>query len=342
MTTVGYIIVALLVFGLMIFIHELGHFLVARACGVCVHEFSMGMGPKIFGWKGKKGTSYNLRLFPLGGFVSMKGEDEAAEGEDSFSQKRPWQKFLIVAAGASMNILLALLLMLMLVLLTPNLASTVVYSFGDGATSSAWLQSGDRIVEVNGSKTHTGNEVVYEIAHDGYKPVDLVVVRGGQTLTLSGVVFPTQISSGMVYGKMDFVVYAEAKNIGTVLKHTFFRSLSTVKMIWESLLDLVGGRVGMEAVSGPVGVTTAISDAAKSGFTQLLYLVCVLSMNLGVFNLLPLPALDGGRLVFILWEMIAGKPVNPKYEGMVHFIGILVLFGLMILITYKDIVNLFG
>ncbi len=241
MTTVGYIIVALLVFGLMIFIHELGHFLVARACGVCVHEFSMGMGPKIFGWKGKKGTSYNLRLFPIGGFVSMKGEDEAAEGEDSFSQKRPWQKFLIVAAGASMNILLALLLMLMLVLLTPNLASTVVYSFGDGATSSAWLQSGDRIVEVNGSKTHTGNEVVYEIAHDGYKPVDLVVVRGGQTLTLSGVVFPTQISSGMVYGKMDFVVYAEAKNIGTVLKHTFFRSLSTVKMIWESLLDLVGG-----------------------------------------------------------------------------------------------------
>lgn len=342
MTTVGYIIVALLVFGLMIFIHELGHFLVARACGVYVHEFSMGMGPKIFGWKGKKETSYNLRLFPIGGFVSMKGEDEAAEGEDSFSQKRPWQKFLIVAAGASMNILLAFLLMLVLVLLTPNLASTVVYSFGDGATSSAWLQPGDRIIEVNGSKTHTGNEVVYEIAHDGYEPIDLIVVRNGQTLTLSGVVFPTQISSGMVYGKMDFVVYAEAKNIGTVFKHTFFRSLSTVKMIWESLLDLVGGRVGMEAVSGPVGVTTAISDAAKSGFTQLLYLVCVLSMNLGVFNLLPLPALDGGRLVFILWEMIAGKPVNPKYEGMVHFIGILVLFGLMILITYKDIVNLFG
>lgn len=342
MTTVGYIIVALLVFGLMIFIHELGHFLVARACGVYVHEFSMGMGPKIFGWKGKKETSYNLRLFPIGGFVSMKGEDEAAEGEDSFSQKRPWQKFLIVAAGAGMNILLAFLLMLVLVLLTPNLASTVVYSFGDGATSSAWLQPGDRIIEVNGSKTHTGNEVVYEIAHDGYEPIDLIVVRNGQTLTLSGVVFPTQISSGMVYGKMDFVVYAEAKNIGTVFKHTFFRSLSTVKMIWESLLDLIGGRVGMEAVSGPVGVTTAISDAAKSGFTQLLYLVCVLSMNLGVFNLLPLPALDGGRLVFILWEMIAGKPVNPKYEGMVHFIGILVLFGLMILITYKDIVNLFG
>ncbi len=341
MATVGYIIVALLVFGLMILIHELGHFLVARACGVCVHEFSMGMGPKIFGWKGKTGTCYNLRVFPIGGFVSMKGEDEAADGEDSFSQKRPWQKFLIVAAGACMNILLALLLMLVVVLFSSNLASTVVYSFGEDATSNEWLQPGDRILAVNGSKTHTGNEVVYEIAHDGYEPIDLTIVRDGQTMTLADVVFPTQISSGMVYGKTDFVVYAEAKNIGTVLKHTFFRSVSTVKMIWESLLDLVGGRVGMEAVSGPVGVTTAISDAARTGALQLLYLVCVLSMNLGVFNLLPLPALDGGRLIFILWEMVTGKPVNPKYEGMVHFIGIILLFGLMILITYKDIVNLF-
>ncbi len=342
MTTILYIILAILVFGIMIFIHELGHFCVARAFGVKIKEFSMGMGPRIFGWTGKDGTDYNLRAFPIGGFVSMKGEDEVAEGDDSFANKKAWQKFLIVAAGAAMNILLAMIIMTGLVIATPKLASNVIHSFSEDATSNAMLMAGDKIVKINGTGVHTGNEVVYEIAHDGYEPVDVTVIRDGEKLVIEDVVFPTQMSQGIAFGSMDFVVFSEAKSFTSVVKHSFYRSISTVKMIYDSLLDLVGGKIGMDEVSGPVGVTTAIGDAAKTGGSQLFYLVCVLSMNLGVFNLLPLPALDGGRLVFILWEMIAGKPVNQKYEGFVHFVGIMILFGLMIVITFKDIAKLFG
>lgn len=341
MTTVLYIVLAIVAFGVMIVLHELGHFLTARACGVKVHEFSLGMGLRLFGWHGKDGTEYNIRVFPIGGYVSMKGEDEEEAGEDSFSEKKPWQKFIIVAAGATMNILLAMAICLGLAL-SGSIGNTVISQFSSTAISNEWLEVGDRILEVNGTRVHIADEVAYEILHDGYEPIDILVERDGEEILLEGVTFATQSADGMLFGGRDFVMMPVEKTVGNVLKHVWFKSLSTVKMIWESLLDLLRGRVGMEAVSGPVGVTEAIGEAASTGAYQLFYLLSVLSMNLGVFNLLPLPALDGGRLVFILFEMIFRRKVPQKFEGAVHFIGIVLLLGLMVFVTFKDIVKLFG
>ena len=325
----------------MIAIHEAGHFFAARACGVKIHEFSLGMGPRLFGWHGKDGTDYNLRLFPIGGYVSMKGEDEDAEGEDSFSQKKSWQKFIIVAAGACMNILVAMVLCFALSF-SDGIGSTVVHSFYEGAVSDQWLEVGDRIVEVDGAKTHIATEVAYAIMHDGYEPIDIVVIRDGERVLLSDVQFGTMTESGMVLGNRDFVMYRAELTLGNLLKHTWYRSLSMVKMIWESLVDLLIGRMGMEAVSGPVGVTDAMVTAAKGGASQFFNLLAVLAMNLGVFNLLPFPALDGGRLVFILFEMIFRRKVPAKVEAAIHTAGILLLFALMIFVVFKDIVKLFG
>ena len=341
MATFLYVLLAVLVFGVMILIHEAGHFLAARLCGVKVYEFALGMGPRIFGWRGKGGTNYNIRLFPIGGFVSMKGEDEDAEGEDSFSNKSAWRRFVIVAAGAFMNIILGIIITFSLVL-SSTLGSTVVAEFTEGATSSAWLMTGDEIIAVNGSAVHTATELSYEILHDGYKAIDITVIRNGEKVELSGVTFPTLSASGMLYGATDFRVFAEEKDVLSVLKHTFFRSVSTVKMIYESLVDLVIGRVGMDAVSGPVGAAGAITEAARTGAEQFFYLVSILTMNLGVFNILPLPALDGGRLLFILFEMIFRKKVPARFEGAVHFVGIVILLGFMVLITFKDVVSLFS
>ena len=325
----------------MIAIHEAGHFFAARACGVTIHEFSLGMGPRLFGRQGKDGTNYNLRLFPIGGYVSMKGEDEDAEGEDSFSQKKLWQKFIIVAAGALMNILLAMILCFALAI-SDGVGTTEIAEFNKNAISSEWLMPGDRIVEVNGVKTHIATEVAYEIMHDGYEPIDIVVERGGERITLRDVQFGTLTEAGMVLGKPDFKMYGAERTLGNLLKHTWYRSLSMVKMIWESLIDLFIGRVGMEAVSGPVGVTDAMVTAAKDGASQFFNLLAVLAMNLGVFNLLPFPALDGGRLVFILFEMIFRRKVPAKVEGAIHTVGILLLLGLMIFVVFKDIIKLFG
>ncbi len=341
MTTVLYILLAILAFGFMIAIHEFGHFCAARACGVHVHEFSIGMGPRLFGKAGKSGTEYNLRLFPIGGYVSMKGEDEDADGADSFSRKKAWQKFIIVAAGALMNILVAMILCFALSI-SDGIGSTVVHSFYDNALSSQWLEVGDRIVSVNGTKTHIATEVAYEIMHDGYEPIDIVVIRDGARVTLEGVTFGTMTQSGVLYGNRDFVMYRAELTPGNLLKHTWYRSLSTVKMIWESLIDLLIGRVGVEAVSGPVGVTDAMVTAAKSGASNFFNLLAVLAMNLGVFNLLPFPALDGGRLVFILYEMLFRRKVPAKVEGAIHSVGMLLLLALMLFVVCKDVIQLFG
>ncbi len=341
MTTFLYILLAIVAFGVLIAIHEAGHFTAARLFGVTVYEFSLGMGPRLFGWTGKTGTKYNLRLFPIGGFVSMKGEDEDADGEDSLSQKKAWQRAIVVAAGAAMNILLGIIISLGLVL-GGEIGTTVVSGFGENSVTDEWLKIGDEIVEINGTAVHTYDELAYEILHDGNAPLDMVVIRDGERVVLKGVVFPTHTEEGMTVGVRDFGLELEKKSVPTVIKHTFFMAFSTVKMIWESLIDLIVGRVGFEAVSGPVGVTEAIGTVAEAGVYNLFYLLSVLTMNLGVFNLLPIPALDGGRLVFILFEMIFRRKVPEKFEGAVHFVGIVILMGLMVLVTFKDIVKIFS
>lgn len=341
----GYIVIALLIFGFLIFIHEGGHFLAARIFGVQVDEFSIGMGPKIFSKKSKKtGTSYSLRAFPIGGFVSMPGEDEQSDLPNGIDKKPAWQRFIITAAGAFTNIVVGLIVMFILVLSTRSLASNRIHSFieQDGISSSqSGLAVNDKIVAVENVRTHTGNEVAYEIMHSATEPIDITVIRNGEKIVLEDVAFGTFTESGVVFGNVDFKVYSDDPTFFNCLYHAWFRSLSTIKMIWDSLLDLITGRYGMDAVSGPVGVTEAIGTAAKSGVATLVNLAVVISMNLGVFNLLPFPALDGGRLVFILFEMITRRRLNPKIEGYIHLVGITLLMLLMIFITAKDIVSLF-
>ena len=337
------VILALIVFGILIFIHELGHFLVARACGVTIREFAVGMGPKICSWNSKKySTQYSLRLLPIGGYVSMVGEDEDSDDENAFNRKNVWQKMAIIVAGPLMNILLAILVMFVMVAGFGSLLSTTVGDFTEVAISDdSGLMIDDTILKVNRVRVHTGNELVYEIMHQGDRPMDLTVLRDGEKIVIQNVVFPTFSESGATFGEADFKLYAEPKTVFNVVRHGFFRSFSTAKMIWDSLIDMIGGRYGVESMSGPVGITQEIGKAARAGFSTLLYMCVVISMNLGIFNLLPIPALDGGRLFFRIIEAIrGGKPLKPEWESYIHMIGIFVLLALMLLISFKDVIGL--
>lgn len=353
MQTALYWLLAFFVFGLLIFVHEMGHYLTARACHVKIYEFSIGMGPKMITYESKKtGIKYSIGVFLFGGYVSMAGEDEESDDPNAFSRKPAWQRFIIAAAGGVVNLLFGFLLVLLCVALsgsalgstrvanpyphTPQYEDVTVIPAADSG-----IMAGDIILAVDGKRVHIADELSYEIMHNGNAEIPLTIRRGDETLTLN-VKFATKEESGITYAIPGFVVQAEERNVGSVLHHALHRSLSTVKMIWDSLFDLIRGRYGMEAVSGPIGVAGALSDAAAANFLNFLYLVAVISVNLGVVNLLPLPALDGGRLLFLLFEMIARRPVPVKYEGIIHFVGLILLLLLMVAITFKDLVSLFS
>lgn len=338
----------------MIFIHELGHFVTARLSKVTIYEFAIGMGPTIFSWKSKKyDTKYAIRLLPLGGFVSMAGEDGECDDENAFNKKPCWKRFIILAAGATMNIILGFILILTMLTTTAIsnrnenglglLASNTIHSFTENAISNSenGLMPGDKVVKVGNVSIHTGNELSYEIMNQGYESLEITVIRNGEKKVLNDVVFGTFTESGAVFGQLDFVVYGERFTFGSLMKHTFFNSLSTIKMVWDSLGDMLAGRYGLDAVSGPVGITNQMVETAKAGPANFLYLVAIITMNLGVMNLLPFPALDGGRLVFVMWEMITRKKPSPKVESIIHAAGFMILMAFMVFIVFKDIIQLF-
>ncbi len=364
---------ALLIFGAMIAIHEFGHFLAARACKVKINEFAIGMGPKILGKRSEKsGTLYSWRAFPIGGYVSMEGEAEASDVDGSFSKKPAWQKLFISLAGPAMNIILGFVLTFVLVIGLRDssgnilLSSTQIAEFDEkiaisleGSEGSDALRIGDTVIKVGDTRVHTGNELIYEISMQGgtaeqiydqeqsaYRYVvklDLTVIRDGETVVLKNVRFPADNSSGIItMGSPDFFVYREAATFGSIIKHTWFRSLSSVKMIWDNLVGLFTGRFGIEAMSGPIGTTEAIATVAADGWYSLLYFVTIITMNLGVFNLLPILPLDGGHNLFHIYELIVRKPAPKKVEIALQIVGVVLMFGLMIIVSIKDIIGLFG
>lgn len=305
-------------------------------------------------------TVFSLRAFPIGGYVSMLGEDSASEDERAYCNKKPWQKIVISIAGPAMNIILGILCMCILVGVDASggrsLASNTVgefintVSYEDGqeisfvSTSdkcSEPLMIGDKIIKVGGVCTHTGNELVYEISHKAYKPVDLTVERNGEIIVLNDVVFPTYESGGVTFGDVDFKVYGERSSFANIVKHSFFRSFSTVKMVVDSIVDMFSGRYGLDSISGPVGVASAVGEAANAGIYSLLYLFTFITMNLGIFNLLPFPALDGGHIILYLYELIARRPVKKEFEQAVNFIGLVILMAFAFIVMLKDIFNLF-
>ena len=354
LSTLFYLALTFFLMGILIFVHELGHYLTARACKVTIHEFSLGMGKRLCGFTSKKtGIQYSLRLFPIGGYVAMAGEDEDKEGEEddpnAFNKKNVWQRLIILVAGAAMNVITGALAMLILVggmtVAGYKLPSTTVADFTPGASSYVTgLETGDKILRVDGVRVHTGYDLSYEIMFNGYKPVDVVVERDGKEILIPQVVFPSGIEDGIELGSMDFYILAGESSVGNVLKTTWYRSVSSIKMVFDSIKGIVTGRFTLASMSGPIGVSSAVADVASQPMAvwNILYLFALIAMNLGVMNMLPIPALDGGRVFFRIVEILHfGKPINPKFEATVHGVGMTLLLMATAVIAFKDMFRLF-
>lgn len=445
LTTIALILIGVLLFELIIFIHEFGHFITAKKSGIKVNEFSLGMGPKIFSFE-KGETKYSLRIFPIGGFCAMEGEDEESPEPRAFNNAKVWKRMIVVIAGAVMNIILGFVLMFVVVVQQDAYSSTEVQSFPETSFSSCTgLQSGDVIKKINGYgistsmdfnypistaelKTVDGstleiykedcgnnlynmavslvqdknnklsdeqvskvnellskstNEIVkakskedaFSVYENYYKEIndacgikdykvekiveketrkrytaDILVERNGEEKLLKNVQFFTYTTkdNSDPQVSIDFYVKPIEKTFGSVISQTFKQTISTCKMIYASLGGLLTGKFGLKDMSGPIGiasaVTTVASESLSSGFmsavNSIIYVMMIITVNLGLFNMLPFPALDGGRFVFLIIEAIRGKSVPRKVEAIVNGIGMGLLILLMILITANDIFKL--
>lgn len=340
------IILAILVFGFLIFIHEFGHYIFARIFKVTITEFSIGMGPKLLWYDSKKtGIKYAISAIPFGGYVAMVGEDGESEDPNAFNKKPCWQRLIITVAGAAINIIAGVIAIIILSSII-NIGGTKVAAFPETeyivSSEDSGLMAGDEIIKVDGKRVRILDELSYEIMRRGTEPLDLVVIRDGKEITLNDVRFPTDEDQGQTFGIMDFQVYRIEKNFGRVIGYSLSKSVLIVRMCWESIFDLITGRYTLAAVSGPVGISEAIGTAASQGAASLLSIVGLISINLGVMNLLPLPALDGGRTVMILAEMITRKKIPANIEATINMVGLAILLGLSFIIMIKDVIGLFG
>ena len=333
-------LVAIALFLVLIIIHEFGHFIAAKLLGVKVNEFAVGFGPKLFSKQGKE-TKYSVNLIPLGGYCAMEGEDEDSGDNRAFCNKKPWRRFIIIAMGAIFNLILGLVIVAITLAPQEAFNSTVVAEFKENAVSSeSGLMVNDKITEVEGRKIFSTYDLSYAFTNVKDGKIDMTVIRDGKHVELDDVTFNSSEEDGISYLEVDFYVYGIKKTVGSYIEQTFATAASYCAVVWRSLIDIIGGKYGISAVSGPVGVTAAIGSAAKVSLANLLPIMAIITINLGLFNLLPIPALDGGRLLFILIEMIFRKPVPQKYEAAVHAAGFAVLIAFMLFITAKDIWSL--
>lgn len=333
-------LLAVLVLFAVIIIHEFGHFITAKLCGIRVNEFAVGFGPRLLHKKIGE-TEYAWRLIPFGGFCAMEGEDEESDDPRAFGNQKAWRRLLVVLAGAVFNLLLGFILAVCIVLPQERFATTQVAQFDEDAVSvKSGLQVGDVIVSANGRSVFTTYDLSYLLSTDEDGALDFVVEREGEEIELNAVQFDLTEEDGQRHIRLDFLVFGEERSFGSVVKNSFLTTLSYGRVVYMSFLDLLGGRLGLNDMSGPVGITAAIGDAARQSLKNVLSIACLITVNLGIFNLFPLPALDGGRAVFLLLEMIRRKPVPAKYEGWIHAAGFALLLFLLVLISFKDIVRL--
>ncbi len=368
------IVIAILVFCVIIIIHELGHFFAAKACGIYVKEFALGMGPVIFRKKGKE-TEYVIRLLPIGGSCSMEGEDgfdesrqymedlvpmentvfpdddkkPAPRGSRAFNAKPVWQRMIVILAGPVMNLILGFFVVLTSLCCSDVIGSTVISTFRDQSVSSSRLKVDDEIISIDGTHMFCVSDIVYKLQSsdrlnaDGNLVFDITVKRGGEKIVLEDVEFMTTSgeSGNSIY--FDFLVYRQEKNFGTVITESFRESCSTARLIIMTLVDMLRGKYGLNDFSGPVGTISAIGEVASSpdySLSDFLSVVSLITINVGIFNLIPIPALDGCRILFLLIEAIRRKPVKPQVEGMVHFAGFALLMLFMLVVTFNDILRL--
>lgn len=341
-------LVAVLYFGFLILAHELGHFGTAKAFRVRVNEFSLGMGPRLL--KRKRGeTLYSLKAVPFGGSVIMEGEDESTDDTRGFLNQKPWKRICILVAGAFINLLCGLLIMTILISTQGLVGTTKVHPEWKTAGQSG-LRPGDDLRKINGKRVISNLDIGFLLSRDSDGTIDFVVRRDGKDVQLDGVTMEQLHKEDMKILGLDRSDFSKVKFAGIVAGESLRESVSVVRLVWLSLLDMVTGKFKLTDLSGPVGVVQIISGQAqeaqasagdskafRAAIDNLLFLFALISINIGLMNLLPLPALDGGRIFFCLIEMIFRKPIPKRFEATLHAVGLLLLFAFMIIISFSDI-----
>jgi len=347
-----YIIIAIIIFGLLIVIHELGHFLAAKAFNVRVVEFSIGMGPRLFKKQGKE-TLYSLRALPIGGSCLMEGEDEDSPDPRSFTAARRWKRLIILLAGAFMNFLAGTLIVFILFSQATGFAGTTVTALADGFPLSGrdGLMVGDRLVSVNGERLYYIDDFATFMALAGGRPVDLVVERDGEKITLTDLPLQKReyTDNGVKTYRYGITFNTIEATAGEKIRYSAYTTMNFVRLVRVSLTGLITGTVGLNQVTGPVGIVDAMNQVSAgrpvgAALQNIAYLSALVAVNLAVMNLLPIPALDGGRIFFLIVtffvEKISRRRIDPKYEGYVHTAGFFLLIGLMCVVLINDVVKL--
>ncbi|MCQ2550602.1 MAG: RIP metalloprotease RseP [Clostridia bacterium] len=326
-------ILAILLFCVLIFPHELGHFVVAKMCKVQVNEFALGMGPAIF--KKQRGeTLYSLRAIPIGGYCAMEGENEESENPRAFNNKKAWQKICVLVAGSFMNVLICVVIMIIMAASTGT-ATTIIDKVQEGMPAYGVIQEGDQIIDIDGKAVNTWNDVG-EFLQGQDKTARITVLRDGNEQTLKVNVKLDEEANRKVIGitcKVD-------KSLGTSLSRGIKATGQMCVTMVDSLAMLFTGRAGMDDLAGPVGLISIVGQTSSLGLMYFFYLMAFISLNLAFVNMLPFPALDGGRILFVIIRKVTGKMITDEMEGTVHTIGMLLLLALMFYITWNDIVRL--
>ena len=350
-----YILAAILVFGVLIAVHELGHFMAAKACGVRVNEFSIGMGPAL--WKKQKGeTQYSLRLFPVGGFCAMEGEEEDSDDPTALNNQGFWAKLLIFAAGAAMNFIAGLLIILILYADAQAFYMPVVAGFADGCPleSADGLQEGDRLLRIDGEKVYVYSDISLLMGLNKTGAFDLQIERNGEVITLRDFTMERREytdQNGKAYTGYGLYFGAEEATLGRKLSYSWNNAMDFARLVRLSLQMLVTGQAGVKDLSGPVGIVSTMTQVGEQAATtraaveNIAYLAALIAVNLAVMNLLPLPALDGGKIFFLVVNAVSmaviKKQIPLKYENYIHFAGLVLLLALIALVTFSDVRKLF-
>lgn len=342
------IIVFILILGTIVLVHEFGHFFFAKLFGIYVYEFSIGMGPKIFSKKDKKGeTSYSIRAIPVGGFVQLAGEgmeDDEKLPKDRLLQSKPvWQRFLVMFFGAGNNFILAIIVLFFLGIIVGSPSnSTVIPSVIEGSPAyNAGLMAGDKVTSIDGNRTKTLDDLqLYLTISEGETTIDVLRNKEEKTFVVTPLTGEEAEKNGYSYG----ITFDNELKHGFVnaIKYAFTKTWALMRQLVITLKELFTGGVRVNDLSGPLGIYQAVDQTKSSGIANLFYLLALLCINVGFINLIPFPAFDGGRILFLLIEKIKGSPVKPETENLIHNIGFFFLLGLILVVTFFDISRIFG
>lgn len=327
-------IAAIFVFLLVILLHELGHFTVAKLVGIKVNEFSIGMGPKII-QRQKGETKYTLRILPIGGYVNMEGEDEDSDDPRGFGKASPLARMAVVAAGAIMNFVLALIVLSIFSFNTGEPTTVIGEIIENTPAEVAGILPGDRITHINHISVNTWEELSEAISSSELKEdMEVSILRSNEDITIN--VVPVSEEGRNIIG----IIPRYKKSLSYGIKGGFEKTGMFIKLMFDFIGMVFKGQVSTKDLAGPIGVINEVGQAAKMGMTSLLLILGFISVNLGFFNLLPIPALDGSRLVFLFIELVRGKPIDPEKENVIHLVGFAFLIGLMLIVTYRDLLRL--